>query len=109
MDRQWIEQNRHAVCQSMIGLFHRLTGNPIYDVVQIGSTIEEWTFTITQTTREEMGDHEASLKSMVNDGPTDSFVEIRKRTERNWRKTAKKEKEVIERKTNELKESGWGG
>ena len=63
----------------MIGLFHRLTGSPINDVVQIASTIEEWTFTIIQTTREEMGDHEASIMSMVNDGPTDSFVETRKR------------------------------
>ena len=66
----------------MLGLFHQLTGSASNDVVQIASTIEEWTFTIIQTTPEEIGDHEASVMSMVNDGPTDSFVETRKRVAR---------------------------
>ena len=78
MDDLWVQQNRHAVCESMIGLFQRLTGNKTNDILQIVSTIEEWTFQIKQTTQEEMGEHEASVLSMVNDGPTDSFIEIRK-------------------------------
>ena len=79
LDQLWVEQNRYAVCQAMIGLFHRLTGRLVNDVVRIASTIEEWTFAIQQTTREEMGEPEASVMSMVNDGPTDSFIETRKR------------------------------
>ena len=51
-------------------------------VVQIGSTIEEWTFALKQAAPEEIQEIEASVISMVNDGPTDSFVEIRKRTAR---------------------------
>ena len=79
VDRLWIEQNRQAVCESMAGLFQRLTGTPATDIVQIMTTIEQWTFAIKQTTRDEIGDHEASVMSMVNDGPSDSFIEIRKR------------------------------
>ena len=63
----------------MLGLFHRLTGNTTTDILQIESSIEEWTFEIIQTTQEEMGEYEASVMSMVRDGPSDSFIELRKR------------------------------
>ena len=79
LDCLWTRQNQQAVCQSMLGLFNRLTGSASNDILQISATIEEWTFAVVQTTREEIGDHEASIMSMVNDGPSDSFVEIRKR------------------------------
>ena len=79
LDRQWVQQNRHAVCQSMLGLFHRLTGNTTTDILQIESSIEEWTFQIIQTTQEEMGEYKASVMSMVRDGPSDSFIELWKR------------------------------
>ena len=78
-DHLWFEQNRYAVCQSMIGLFQRLTGIPVADVDRITTSIEEWTFQIVQTTREQMGEPEVSILSMVQDGPTNSFLETRKR------------------------------
>ena len=42
-DQHLLEQNQAAVCESMVGLFQRLTGIPSNDVGMIMSSIEEWT------------------------------------------------------------------
>ena len=77
MDDEWTKTNRQLVQQSAVALYHRLVPGGLLDIGEIMARVTDWSFQKPLWMSERV--EEESELSMVNEGKSQSVLEIERR------------------------------